>query len=204
MPELESRMLPSIACCLIVGAINWRDALFQKAFVRLCDTRPVREIARLLLGSPDIDVVLRDLDRRVAQRLRESKKFTAVYAYEDGAVGKFSRGEATAVFIAYTICPSATGRQRSKFIAEETEREPEWAATLTGIRDSEEKLARKEEELKLAECVVVAQQLQPSKHCKTPDFTGADPRHSIWCAGGDLEMRSQCIRESCACFLPAR
>src|SRR5439155_15859416 len=52
--------------------------------------------------------------------------------------------------------PIGYWRVGQRIFAEECEREPEWAPTLTGIRDSKEKLARKDEELRLATRVVVA------------------------------------------------
>jgi glycosyltransferase involved in cell wall biosynthesis len=137
----------------------WRDQFTRRAVPesvrRFVHTRPVREIARLFLGTPDIDVVIRDLDRQVARRLRESRKFMAVYAYEDGAAESFRAATDCGVHRIYDL-PIGYWKAAQQIYAEEAEREPEWAGTLTGIRDSAEKLARKEAELKLAECVVVA------------------------------------------------
>ncbi len=52
--------------------------------------------------------------------------------------------------------PIGYWRVGQKIFAEEAEREPEWASTLTGTLDSPEKLARKDEELRLASRVIVA------------------------------------------------
>lgn len=154
---------------------RWRDQFARRAVsenVRLLvHTRPLREIARLFLGSPDVDAVIRDLDRRVARRLRESKKFTAVYAYEDGAAESFRAAADCGVHRIYDL-PIGHWKAAQRIYAEESEREPEWATTLTGIRDSAEKLARKEEELKVAECVVVASSFS-RETLQDAGFTGA-------------------------------
>jgi starch synthase len=118
-------------------------------------TMPMPEIGRLFLGRPNIDSVLESLDRRVARRIRKGGTFAAVYAYEDGALESFRAARDGGVHRIYDL-PIGYWRAAQDIYATERDREPEWAATLTGIRDSDEKLARKEEELKLAERVVVA------------------------------------------------
>lgn len=118
-------------------------------------TTPVREIARLLIGQPGIDAVLRDLDNRVAARLRRVQNCDLVYAYEDGALETFRAAHDLGIRRVYDL-PIGYWRSAQQIYEEEREREPEWAATLTGARDSAEKLARKEEEAKLADRIVVA------------------------------------------------
>jgi glycosyltransferase involved in cell wall biosynthesis len=107
----------------------------------------------------------------VAERLRKSKNFTAVYAYEDGASETFRAAQDCGLHRIYDL-PIGYWKAAQQIYADECEREPEWAATLTGIRDSDEKLARKDEELKLAERVVVASTFtkQTLNHA---DFAGA-------------------------------
>lgn len=119
-------------------------------------TLPLLEIGRLFFGWFGIDAVMSDLDRRVAARLRaQPRTFDLVYAYEDGALASFRAARETGAARVYDL-PIGYWRAAQKIYAEESEREPEWATTLTGTRDSEEKLARKEEEIQLAEHVVVA------------------------------------------------
>ena len=67
----------------------------------------------------------------------------------------FGPPEIVAVRRIYDL-PIGYWRAAQQIYREEAERQPEWSDTLTGIRDSDEKLARKEEELKLADRVVVA------------------------------------------------
>jgi alpha-maltose-1-phosphate synthase len=133
-------------------------------------TAPLREIGRLLFGVFSIDTVLQDLDRKVASRLRELKKFSAVYAYEDGALESFRAAKDCDVHRIYDL-PIGYWRVAQQIYTEEREREPEWAATLTGTRDSGEKLARKEEELKLAHHVVVASSFT-GETLENADFNG--------------------------------
>jgi starch synthase len=123
-----------------------------RPFVR---TAPVRELGRLFFGAFGIDVVLQDLDRKVAARLGRAKNWTGVYAYEDGALESFRTAKNHGIHCIYDL-PIGHWRAAQQIYREETELQPDWAETLTGLSDSDEKLARKEEELKLAERVVVA------------------------------------------------
>jgi len=147
-----------------------RHLLERRAFSSSVRTRtrtmPFRETMRLLAGqvgfSPkhekgifSIDAVLRELDRRVAERLRRIETCDLIYAYEDGALDSFRVASEHGVARLYDL-PIGYWRAGQKIFAEEREREPEWAKTLTGTRDSMEKLARKDEELRLAQRVIVA------------------------------------------------
>jgi alpha-maltose-1-phosphate synthase len=118
-------------------------------------TAPARELGRLLFGMFGIDAVMQDLDRKVAVRLRRAKNVTGIYAYEDGALESFRAAKARGLRCIYDL-PIGHWRMAQQIYREEMEHQPEWADTLTGIRDSDEKLARKEEELKLADRVIVA------------------------------------------------
>ena len=130
-------------------------------------TRPWRELVRLALaghGGPitahesgwaSVDAVYHDLDRSVARTLSGEPKLRGVYAYEDGALATFRRAEEMGLARIYDL-PIGYWRASKALLAEEAERRPEWAATLMGNRDSEAKLARKDEELARATMVVVA------------------------------------------------
>jgi alpha-maltose-1-phosphate synthase len=129
-------------------------------------TTPFREMIRLLAGqigfSPkhetgifSIDSVLRGLDREVSDRLRHIENCDLIYAYEDGALDSFRVASERGIARLYDL-PIGYWRAGQKIFAEEREREPEWAETLTGARDSTEKLARKDQELQLAQRVIVA------------------------------------------------
>src|SRR5207237_4577942 len=121
---------------------------------------PFREIVRLLggafgfasrheVGAFSIDAVSAALDRKVAERLRQRDDLKLIYAYEDAALQSFRVAAELEIARIYDL-PIGYWRVAQQIFAEEREREPEWAPTLTGTRDSAEKLGRKDEELRLA------------------------------------------------------
>ncbi len=131
------------------------------------EAHPWRECARMMAmksgwnyairneaGWASIDAVIRSLDAAVAKRLQHAKVNT-VYAYEDGAYETFRAARALGVGCVYEH-PVGYWREVHHLMCEEAELEPEWAATMRGLDDSDEKLARKDAELALADRVVVA------------------------------------------------
>lgn len=127
---------------------------------------PLREAFRLALarlgpnasavwgnGFCGIDAIYSSLDNAVSRRVG-SGKFRAVYCYEDGALETFRAAKACGLKCIYDL-PIAHWRAARRLLAEEAERLPEWACTLDGLRDQKEKLQRKDEELFLADTVVV-------------------------------------------------
>jgi glycosyltransferase involved in cell wall biosynthesis len=141
---------------------------FHPSLRAVTRTAPAREMGRLLVsalglsifsehetGPLSIDAIFSDLDRKVAARLSQLPDCKLVYAYEDGALETFRAAQAHSISRVYDL-PIGYWKVAQQIYAEEREREPAWAATLTGVRDSEEKLARKDEELRLADRVVVA------------------------------------------------
>ena len=130
--------------------------------------RPWREIGRMACmragiksmlrherGPFSIDAVYRDLDRTVARRTRSLPGVQSVYAYEDGAADTFAAASDMGLKCIYDL-PAGYWRSGHILYDEEKVRTPEWACTLSGLLDSPEKLARKDEELRLADLVVVA------------------------------------------------
>lgn len=155
----------------------------------LIRNHPLREAGRLLsqvmgwksltrheTGPCSIDGVFQDLDRRVARRLRRVAGFSAVYAYEDGAAFSFAAARATGVKTIYDL-PIGYWRAGQKVFKEEAEREPEWACTLTGTLDSPAKLERKDEELRLADAIVVASSFTKSTLAQMPGLNA--PIHVV-------------------------
>jgi glycosyltransferase involved in cell wall biosynthesis len=133
-----------------------------QSFVR---TRPWREAARMCAehgllpgmahrktGWASIDAVYDDLDKTVARRLPRINGLGGVYAYEDGAARSFERAEQLGLKRFYDL-PIAYWKVMHRLIEEEVTRLPEWAPTLTGRNDSDEKRARKDDELRRAEVV---------------------------------------------------
>lgn len=149
---------------------RFRETLGRRSFSESIRSRaqtvPFRESMRLLLGALGfqsehetglftIDAVFRELDRKVAARARKIENVDCVYAYEDGALESFRAARDRGLKSIYDL-PIGYWRAGQRIFAEEKEREPEWASTLTGTFDSAEKLARKDDELRLADRVIVA------------------------------------------------
>lgn len=130
---------------------------------------PLRELGRLLTsrylpwlsndehGIFSIDAVYRSFDRHVASRLPTLAGLKAVYAYEDGALRTFQAAKSLGILRIYDL-PIGYWRAAQQVFLEESELQPEWACTLTGLSDTPAKLARKDQELQLADVVVVPSQ----------------------------------------------
>jgi len=108
-------------------------------------------------GIFSVDGIYRDLDKRVAKSLKQTAKTgtNAVYAYEDGALFSFLEAKKLGLKCLYDL-PIGYWRAAKMLLESEQERWPEWATTLTGLEDSEAKLAQKDEELRLADKIFVA------------------------------------------------
>jgi alpha-maltose-1-phosphate synthase len=126
-----------------------------------------RELGRLLssslslswlqrheLGPFSIDAVYRSFDRHVASRLPNQIGLQAVYAYEDAALTSFQAAERLGLRRIYDL-PIGYWQAAQRIFQEESELQPDWACTLTGLNDSRAKLERKDQELQLADLVVV-------------------------------------------------
>jgi len=131
-------------------------------------SHPWRELARL--ATPEwplfkrhehapfsIDAVYRSFDHHVAGHLSGLLGLQAVYAYEDGALQTFQTAEYLGLSRFYDL-PIGYWRAARLIFEEERELQPKWGSTLTGLRDSPAKLARKDAELQLADVVVVPSQ----------------------------------------------
>ena len=108
-------------------------------------------------GIFSIDSVYRHLDKAVAESLdiAQKKGATAIYAYEDGAIASFKKGQQLGLTRFYDL-PIGYWRSSRLLLSKELEKWPDWAATLTGLKDSDDKLRCKDEELQLANCIFVA------------------------------------------------
>lgn len=121
-------------------------------------TRPFLELRRLCgIFPPSVDHVYRDLDQHVARQIPQllNRNVTALYAYEDGAFHSFTAAKFQGLRTLYDL-PIGYHTAAQTIFQEEAQLEPEWAPTLTGLQDSEEKLDRKAAELSLADHVIVA------------------------------------------------
>lgn len=132
-------------------------------------SRPWRELSRFAasalrisiltrheVGWCSIDGVYRDLDRAAAARVNQiADRLSAVYAYEDGALQTFRAAAEHGLKRIYDL-PIAYWKAGREIFLDEAEREPEWAGTLDGLSDSNDKLDRKDEEIQLADRILVA------------------------------------------------
>jgi len=116
-------------------------------------TVPFRETLRLFTGAFSVDAILRDLDRKVADRLRKIDSVDSIFAYEDAALESFRAARDRGLKRIYDL-PIAYWQTSQRLLREEAQRYPDWEPTLVGTRDSEEKLSRKTEELHLAQLVI--------------------------------------------------
>ena len=153
--ELGRRSYPP-AVRARVRTAPWREA------GRLLATRlpALQWLARHETGPCSMDAVFHSLDRATARRVRKLSRdpgadLRGVYAYEDGAAATFRAARRAGVKCFYDL-PIGYWRAGQRIFAEEAERVPAWAATITGRGDSAAKLARKDEELAGADAVIVA------------------------------------------------
>lgn len=103
-----------------------------------------------------VDKVCHDLDNKVARYLiRNKEKIGGIYAYEDLALKTFSLAKNNNIKCIYDL-PIGYWRAMRNLLNIEREKNPEWAITLGGFNDSEKKLQRKDDELRLADKIYVA------------------------------------------------
>jgi glycosyltransferase involved in cell wall biosynthesis len=104
-----------------------------------------------------IDKIYHAHDRWVAHGIKKAKTkgLSTVYAYEDGALATFKAANKLGIKCVYDL-PIGYWKSARILLKEELENNPDWAATLTGFKDSPEKLGRKDRELALADTIFVA------------------------------------------------
>lgn len=109
-------------------------------------------------GKFSVDAVYRSIDNKVARDLRARKRShlpESVYAYEDGALEIFRAAKKLNVHCVYDL-PKGYYKAERDILGKQREERPDWAVTLAGFKDSAEKLARKDEEIRLADRIIVA------------------------------------------------
>jgi glycosyltransferase involved in cell wall biosynthesis len=132
---------------------------------------PLREVARAVCnrigwgyplrheeGFASIDGVLQDFDRftaRVLPKVHREHGLGAVYTYEDSALDTFKAAKALDLKSVYDL-PISYWEVGRRLMEDELQRLPAWAAAMGGgMSDSPAKLERKDQELALADLVVV-------------------------------------------------
>lgn len=140
---------------------------FSDIPLQLQHSHPLRELLRLFSsqfniptlhaherGSLSVDMVYRKFDHYISSRLDKLHNLTGVYAYEDCALATFEAAKQRNLCCFYDL-PIGYWRAAQMLFAEEGELQPLWASTLTGLKDSDHKLSRKDQELALADVVIV-------------------------------------------------
>lgn len=185
----EAGLLAEFRTCIATFPGSWLDACgawaplaelrrrqFDAGLMPKTHTWPWREAGRALaakagfaslikheVGWLSVDAVYQSFDRHVAATLSRAAQrgAKAVYAYEDGAEFSFQAAKKANLSCLYDL-PIGYWRAARQLLENERLLKPEWAATLTGFQDSEGKLARKDEELRLADHIFVASQFTAS------------------------------------------
>jgi glycosyltransferase involved in cell wall biosynthesis len=143
---------------------GWREAgrlLFQQLGLQFL-TRPEA-------GPFSVDAVYLALDRHVARRLQNCRQLKAVYAYDSGALESFRAAKTRELKCIYEH-PIVYWREARRYQQEEAELHPEWKPTLGAILDSDEKQARKDAELALADVVIVPSTFSKNSLNQAPGF----------------------------------
>jgi starch synthase len=150
-----------------------REQLARRAFVDAPKERvkcaPWREIVRLGVRSSPLNSLLcsgerpfsvigmyRSFDSSVARGIRKID-VNVVYAYEGGALKTFRQARQRGIATLYDL-PSAYWYWERDLLREEAARNPEMASVFPKLSDSDSHMREKDEELALADCIVVASQ----------------------------------------------
>ncbi|MEI6335439.1 MAG: glycosyltransferase family 4 protein [Methylococcaceae bacterium] len=136
----------------------------------LIATQSTLEICRLLAGKLklnfltehetgllSIDAVYQAFDNYVARQLPKQQGVNQMYAYEDGALKTFKVAKQNNIQTLYEL-PIGYWRAAQQIMGEEAQLKPDWAHTILSTRDSAQKLERKDQELALADKIIVASQ----------------------------------------------
>lgn len=151
LSELKRRSMPA-EFKNITHTSPWREC------GRLLATRSgIKNLTRHETGMFSVDAVYTGLDKFVASRLKKEKEngLTVLYAYEDGAYRSFKKAKDIDISCLYDL-PIGYWRTMHTMLTTEKELNPEWAITLGGFKDSQQKLNRKDEELRMADTTFVA------------------------------------------------
>jgi glycosyltransferase involved in cell wall biosynthesis len=147
-----------------------RKRVFDSDLKPFTNTNPYHELMRQLsmkmnweslikheFGKFSIDGVYANHDYWVSKKIRQQQfnGAKAIYAYEDAAIQSFIKSKQIGLTNFYDLS-IGYWRMGSQILAIEKERQPLYASTLTGLLNSDNKLAKKDEELALADNIIVA------------------------------------------------
>jgi len=141
---------------------------FDDALYKYTYQYPFKEIGRLFSSKLKLNNLIRHetgyfsieqvyyyLDVKVSKFLKKNNSIKAIYAYEDGAFKSFQIAKNFGIKCIYDL-PIGYWKSARKLLIDETIKRPEWSNTLTGFSDSNEKITRKNQELALADYIIVA------------------------------------------------
>lgn len=144
---------------------------FDKQYTNLIQTCTWPELLRVIARRSGIIPLIRSETGFVSQERNNSRlgylaarqvlsykrksKIKAVYCYEDAALETFEAAKSVGIRTIYEM-PTGYWRAKSRLLQEEAELQPAWASLLGGIRDSNAKCSRKDEELEMADLIVTA------------------------------------------------
>jgi glycosyltransferase involved in cell wall biosynthesis len=175
----ESGLFYSLSRIPGLGEIKRR--VYDSDLRPLVATQPSLELLRLAsakvglrrlleheTGLVCVDRIYRALDAKTAAHAKDNR-IRAFYAYEDGAGRTFKAAKKAGKLCLYDL-PIGYWRAAQRILQEEAERRPEWRPTMDGLDDSAAKLARKDEELLLADRILVASSFTKStlEECPFP------------------------------------
>lgn len=136
----------------------------------LISTQPTLEACRLVAaklklnflsahetGLLCIDNICHQFDKQVAKQLSMQEGLSQIYAYEDAALETFKAAKQKNIQTLYEL-PIGYWRAAQEIMGDEAKLNPAWASTILSTRESQQKLARKDEELALADKIIVASQ----------------------------------------------
>lgn len=142
------------------GLSEFKKRSFDACLGTYIKCYPFRELLRLLkrkikfIPTVSVDDVYHHIDRKVKEYIKRHD-VDGVYAYDDGALETFRYAKEKGIKCFFDL-PIVHWRCYQSLLADEAKKNPEWAETLGVFGDSKEKLMRKDEELKLADCIFVA------------------------------------------------
>lgn len=145
---------------IIPGLSEFRRRSFAPCLSEYIITYPLLELLRLLkrkikfIPTVSVDNVYHHIDKKVKKYIRKHS-VDGVYAYDDGALETFRYAKNQGVKCFFDL-PIVHWRCYQSLLADEAKKNPDWAETLGVFGDSKEKLARKDCELLLADCIFVA------------------------------------------------
>ncbi len=142
---------------------------FDNSLKNITHLTPYKEICRLLAkkarlhslvkhetGWCSIEAVNGAIDKKVARRIYQIKnEIAGVYAYEDEALLSFRQAKQLGLACIYDLPAAYWGRVK-ELMQKEKEKWPDWLNTMNNFADSDAKLERKDEEIGLADCIIVA------------------------------------------------